>query len=95
MIDTTAPPHHLLSQMRLTINLDPELYALAKAIARKRDCSISVAVNELLRRGLEVRGPKRRLRYRGSLAIPVVAGTKPITSQDVDHEELRRPVVAY
>jgi hypothetical protein len=35
--------------MRLTINLDEDLYRMAKAQAAAEDCSISAAVNRLLR----------------------------------------------
>ena len=38
--------------MRLTVNLDPDLYAVAVSFAKAEDCSISAAVNRLLRRGL-------------------------------------------
>lgn len=38
--------------MRLTINLEPDLYSVAVSLARAEDCSISAAVNQLLRRAL-------------------------------------------
>ncbi len=38
--------------MRLTINLEPELYAVAVSLAKAEDCSISAAVNRLIRRAL-------------------------------------------
>ena len=38
--------------MRLTINLEPDLYAVAVSLAKAEDCSISAAVNRLLRRSL-------------------------------------------
>ena len=38
--------------MRLTVNLEPDLYALAKSLAQAEGCAISVAVNRLLRRSL-------------------------------------------
>ncbi len=38
--------------MRLTVNLDPDLYGLARSLAREADCSVSAAVNQLLRRSL-------------------------------------------
>ncbi len=38
--------------MRLTINLEPELYAVAVSLAKAEDCSISAAVNRLVRRAL-------------------------------------------
>jgi len=50
-VDTTAPPHQNHG-MRLTVNLEPDLYAIAVSFAKAEDCSISAAVNRLLRRGL-------------------------------------------
>ncbi|MYN67330.1 MAG: hypothetical protein F4X11_20260 [Acidobacteria bacterium] len=38
--------------MRLTVNLEPDLYAVAVSLAKAEDCSISAAVNQLLRRAL-------------------------------------------
>lgn len=38
--------------MRLTINLEPDLYAVAVSLAKAEDCSISAAVNRLVRRSL-------------------------------------------
>ena len=50
-IDTTTPLHHTGAR-RLTVNLDDDLYALAVSLAKAEDCSISAAVNRLLRRSL-------------------------------------------
>ena len=49
--------------MRLTINLEPDLYAVAVSLAKAEDCSISAAVNKLLRRALPgaKSGPERRI----------------------------------
>ncbi|SKB02200.1 hypothetical protein SAMN02745166_03575 [Prosthecobacter debontii] len=38
--------------MRLTVNLESDLYALAKSLAKAEDCTISTAINRLLRRSL-------------------------------------------
>jgi len=38
--------------MRLTVNLDSDLYALAKSLAKAEDCTVSAAINRLLRRSL-------------------------------------------
>jgi len=53
--------------MRLTVNLEPSLYAVAKSIARDEDCTISAAVNGLLRRAVSrsgEQGPRRATRQR-------------------------------
>ena len=58
VIDTIAPLHHNGS-MRLTINLEPELYAVAVSLAKAEDCSISAAVNRLVRRALPGAKPRQ------------------------------------
>ena len=69
--------------MRLTVNLDSDLYALTKSLAKSEDCSISAAVNRLLRRSLPGDGKPgqqpsgRRARRNGFMVSP---GRKPITA---------------
>ena len=58
VIDTITPLHHNGS-MRLTINLEPELYAVAVSLAKAEDCSISAAVNRLVRRALPGAEPRQ------------------------------------
>lgn len=41
---------HHIRDVRLTINLDEDLHRMAKALAIAENCSISAAVNQLLRR---------------------------------------------
>ena len=69
--------------MRLTVNLESDLYALAKSLASAEDCTISAAVNRLLRRSLpgagnDERGDslRRALRRNGFV---VSRGRRPIT----------------
>ena len=38
---------------RLTVSLEEDLYSVAKAMAKAEDCSISAAVNKLLRKAIE------------------------------------------
>lgn len=67
--------------MRLTVNLEPDLYALAKSLAKAEECSISAAVNKLLRRSLSspgMPGPDGRRRSRRN-QILVSHGKRPIT----------------
>lgn len=71
--------------MRLTINLDDDLYAVAKSLAQTRDVSISVAVNTLLRRAIE---PGRIEPIPAPIAAdaggwPVVRGKRVVTAEDV------------
>ncbi len=72
--------------MRLTINLDDDLHRMAKALAIAEDCSISVAVNKLLRRLNE----PHRLKPSGSKAkpgLPVVECKQVVTAAEVDQVE--------
>jgi predicted transcriptional regulator len=66
--------------MRLTINLDDDLYAVAKSLARTQESSISVAVNQLLRQGLERPG---KARGRSKTGLPIVRCDRKFTSDDV------------
>jgi hypothetical protein len=66
--------------MRLTINLDEDLYAVAKSLAQTQDSSISAAVNRLLRQGLE---RPVALRRRAKTGLPIVRCDKKFTSEDV------------
>ena len=70
--------------MRLTVNLEPDLYAVAKSLAKADDCSISDAVNHLLRRSLSgntkaVKGA-RTVKRNGFV---ISHGRRPITADTV------------
>ncbi|MCC6622432.1 MAG: antitoxin [Deltaproteobacteria bacterium] len=65
--------------MRLSVNLEDDLYAIAKSLASAERCSISEAVNRLVRRGLTP--PSRPSRKRSG--FPVVRGARPISSDEV------------
>ena len=67
--------------MRLSINLDDDLYAVARSLAREGGTSVSAAVNLLLRRLLEATPTSPGTTDRTGL--PVVPGTQVITSDDV------------
>ena len=75
--------------MRLTINLDSDLHAVAKSLARELDCSISKAVNRLLRRGLDQQAPPEPTRGRrsavskGKAGLPSVRCDRTFTSDEV------------
>lgn len=89
VIDTIAPLHHN-GPMRLTINLEPELYAVAVSLAKAEDCSISAAVNRLVRRALSGaelgrRGDARRMKRRNGLLV--CRGKEVITAETVQKIE--------
>jgi hypothetical protein len=72
--------------MRLTVNLEPDLYALAKSLAKAEDCTVSAAVNRLLRRSL----PGSTKNSRGRSTSParrngflISRGKRPITADMV------------
>lgn len=70
--------------MRLTINLDQDHYVIAKALAKEADCSISKAVNGLIRKALESE-PSRESRRSAAAkdGLPKVNGKRAFTSEDV------------
>lgn len=78
-LDTSAPAHHILA-MRLTVNLESDLYSVAKALSKAEDISISEAVNRLLRRALE---PRRPAIKKSRTGFPVVKGSRPLGPEDV------------
>lgn len=62
------------------MNLEPDLYAVAKSLSKAEDCSISSAVNRLLRRSTQREQPARephRLAKRNGFVIS--RGKQPIT----------------
>ena len=76
--------------MRLTVNLDPNLYALAKSLAKAEDCSISAAVNRLLHRSLPsgnsgAHRTSNRVRKRNGIAVS--RGRRPITADTIRQAE--------
>jgi hypothetical protein len=75
--------------MRLTVNLDSELYALAKSLAKAEDCTISAAINRLLTRAfLQERQPDHRTRRPAKRNGFVVSrGTRAITDEMVRQAE--------
>ena len=72
--------------MRLSINLDADLYALAVSLAKAEDCSISAAVNRLLRRSLPGESGRRATRKRRN-GFPISRGREPITADDIVRAE--------
>ena len=82
----------MVQVMRLTINLDDDLYAMARAHAILRKMSISKAVGDLLRRrgwdGSAPDGggavPEVDFRVDPETGLPVVRGRgQPVTNEDV------------
>ena len=67
--------------MRLTINLDDELHAIAKSLAAADGCSLNAAIQKLIRRGL-VRRPDAA--KTDELGLPIVPCIRTFTSEDVE-----------
>ena len=65
--------------VRLTVNLEEELYELAKSMAIADNCSLNAAINKLLRRATQpgVSSSKRKSGF------PVVRGKRKFTSEEV------------
>ena len=70
---------HHGAAVRLTINLEDELYEAARSMALADGVSISTAVNRLLQRAV---APKRRTTT-NKRGFPVVKGRRRFTSEDV------------
>ncbi|MBX3745081.1 MAG: hypothetical protein KF833_07200 [Verrucomicrobiae bacterium] len=76
--------------MRLTIRLEPELYAVAKSLAKAEDCSLSTAVNRLLHRALAAEPshpPPTRQTPTTRHGLPISRARRPITAEDVARTE--------
>ena len=72
--------------MRLTVNLEPDLYGLAKSLAKAEDCTVSAAVNRLLRRSLpgsDGDGTRRAVRPARRNGFAISRGKRPITADTV------------
>lgn len=67
--------------MRLSISLDDDLYAIAKARAKSEDCSIGAAINKLLRERLDRQYAVRPAKV--AKGFPVVDGDRLFTDEDV------------
>jgi hypothetical protein len=74
--------------VRLTINLDHDTYAVAKALAAENRTSISASVNQLIRRAIEKSAEPAPNRRHDGLRLPVVAGISLVTSAQVKAAEL-------
>ena len=72
--------------MRLTIDLEPDLYAVAVSLAKAEDCSISTAVNRLVRRavpGAEPVGSGDVWRMKRRNGLLVCRGKEVVTADTV------------
>lgn len=101
-IDTIAPLHHI-SLVRLTINLDDDIYAMARSHAIATKTSISKAVGDLLRRrtagnihpvsGFPVSDPNFHIDP--ETLLPVVKGSGTLTEAQIRRamdDDLVRPL---
>ena len=73
--------------MRLTVDLEPDLYALAVSLAEAEACSISAAVNRLLRRSLVGGTDRGGSRRRNGFVVS--RGREPVTAETVVGTETR------
>jgi hypothetical protein len=87
-----TPLHHCTKMgcMRLTVNLETELYALARSLSKAEDCSISSAVNRLLRRSLALDGSGHGSRTATPVqrnGFTVSQGAMPVTAEMIKQLE--------
>ena len=76
--------------MRLTVNLEPDLYGLAKSLAKAEDCTVSAAVNRLLRRSLPgsaEQAARRTARAAKRNGFAISRGSRPVTADTVRQTE--------
>jgi hypothetical protein len=59
------------------------MYALAKSLAKAEDCTISAAVNRLLRRSLVKDSPRRSAPSARRNGFVISRGSRPITADTV------------
>lgn len=69
-----------MGMMRLSISLDDDLYAIARSLAKAEDCSLSAAVNKLLRRSLTI---QESTTGKSKGTFPIVRGSRPVTPDDI------------
>ena len=67
--------------MRTTVNLDDDVFELAKNYAGKRSLAIGKALSELVRRGLDA-PPKTRI-VNGLVVFDLPEGGEPVTTEKV------------
>lgn len=68
--------------MRLTVNLEDDIYKIAKSLAQEEETTVSAAVNKLCRRAVEP-ASARKARNKWNDGLPVVKGIRPFTCEDV------------
>jgi hypothetical protein len=66
--------------MRFTVNLEDDLYAVVRSLAKAEDLSLSESVNRLLRRALK---PKAHVPQHDKSGLPTVHGARPFGPEDV------------
>ena len=71
--------------MRLTVNLDDDLYGVARSLARAEDISISEAFNRLLRRAL---APSPASRTKDKTGLPSSPSKRRFGPDEVADSEL-------
>ena len=72
--------------MRTTINIDDDLFVAAKALAVQKGVTLSKAVSELMRKGIQYRG-SLKARKSGFPVFGVSANARPVTIENVKSAE--------
>lgn len=82
------PDWCILGSMRLTINLDADVYTFASVYAGAKGISLSSAIGELVRRAEPVAGPagdSRRLERNEHGYLEIADAGSPVTAEMVRH----------
>ena len=69
--------------MRTTLDLTPEAYHLAKAVARERKQSMGTVVSEFIVKPAGTEQPNRIIFGTSIAGFPTFSSGKPITTEDV------------
>ncbi len=69
--------------MRLTVNIENDVYTIAKSMSREEDCSISTVVNRLLKKSIYSPAPFTASEKHQLSGFPISAGLRVMTSDDV------------
>ena len=69
--------------MRTTIDLPPELHALAREIAHQQHKTMSQVITECMQSALDISSDKALTISTSASGFPVVSGGRPVTAEDV------------
>lgn len=69
--------------MRTTIDLPPDLHALARELAHQQHMTLSQVITECVQRGLGITSDRKLKVSTSRSGFPTVTGGRPVTAEDV------------